>query len=185
MMVAFDSEGNLVEEVAEDHAVESVVLPENQTLDEFFNETAPHVLPTPEICWSTVIDEIDGLRIRQFREARTLFYINRAAVARTDAVYPFHQNDDTFNSCIEALTAVSGIEPPELSLRSDPAIVYSWCVKACLQFGNDLRSERTDGGGGGGGGGGGESPLAKRPRLSKEASGEALQLLSKLNKLLG
>jgi hypothetical protein len=180
-MVTFDSEGHLIEDVPTDYVVESVVSPENETLDEFFNELAPHVVPTPEVCWSKVIDEIDGLRIRQFREARSLFYINRTAVAKTDAIYPFHEPDDTFNSCIEALTAVSGIEPPELSLRSDPAIVYSWCVKACLQFGSDFRSERTDGGSGGSG----EAPSTKRPRLSKEANAEALQLLSKLNRLLG
>ena len=189
-MISLDETGAQVTDPAPNYAKHVAAIPANSMLDEFFNQKCPSVVPTPEISWSTVIDEIDGLRLRQFREARDLFYASRTVVSKTDAIFPFHEPDDTFNSCIEALTAVSGIDSPELTLRSDPAMVYSWCVKACLQFGNDLRAERTDGesgegsAGGGGGGSGGDS-VVKRPRLSKEASAEALQLLSKLNHLLG
>ena len=189
-MISLDETGAQVSNSVANYAKHVTAIPANSMLDEFFNQKCPSVVLLPEISWSTVIDEIDGLRLRQFREARALFYASRTVALKTDAIFPFHEPDDTFNSCIEALTAVSGIDSPQLTLRSDPAMVYSWCVKACLQFGNDLRAERLDGGseeggaGGGGDAGGGDS-VAKRPRLSKEASAEALQLLSKLNHLLG
>lgn len=172
-MMAFTETGESVESPLREHAEAVVVIPECALLNQFFNEALPPFVSPPEIDWNTVITEIDSLRLRQFRDARSLFYAQRAAVPKTDAIYPFHNDADSFIACIEALSAVAGTEVPELTLRSDPALIYSWCVAACLRFGNEMRNERSEC----------EAP-AKRPRLSKEVGSEALGLLTRLNALL-